>query len=32
MIHICNEEYTETELEAIALILEFSGLTQNGEY
>lgn len=32
MIHTCTEPYTETLEEAIALVLEMSGLTQNGEY
>lgn len=32
MIYECTEPYTETLAEAIALILELSGLTQNGEY
>lgn len=32
MIHTCTESYTETLEEAIALVLEMSGLTQNGEY
>lgn len=32
MIYECTEPYTETLEEAIALVLEMSGLTQNGEY
>lgn len=32
MIHTCTEPYTETLEEAIAVVLEMSGLTQNGEY
>lgn len=32
MIYPCTEPYTETLAEAISLILELYGLTQNGEY
>lgn len=32
MIYECTEPYTETLAEAISLVLEMSGLTQNGEY
>lgn len=32
MIYECTEPYTDTLAEATSLILELSGLTQNGEY